>query len=461
MGELSSASTKESMNVSGDDKHTESSPACHVIVDIPEQVRQGKFQIYDPVLVSLGPYHHHPTRFKLTELLKREILDAVVAPLRRQKLLEEIRARLDDIRSFYYGVEEDRYGDEELAEMMLRDACFLSYCMKMKIAADHHKKCIVHSRLGLSRVAFVVRDFFMLENQLPFWIVKLLISATPDVPGGGAIFTQDNDHGDNGVEAFFYELLSSMVINCGDSDSSCPQHRLPRVEQEKTPHLLHARRATLVFQEEEEIKSRSSESKKKRRRKETAAKNLIRSVKDLKAKGIHFRQSSTCLTDIRFSSHSFYGKLRLPILSLDNNTNVIFSNIIALEMSPGADTDFAVISYVKFMKSLIEKAEDVKELREKGIIVSCIANDEEVVKMFKEFNTDGSCGRDLFRDIRERIDEHCNSKTKTLKAELIYTYFRSPWTAIALFAAILLLCINCLNFILNYYRMHRGPIKRD
>lgn len=455
MGELLSASTKESNNVGGDDKQREISPTCHVIVDIPAQVRQGKFQIYNPVLVSLGPYHHKPTRFKLTEPLKQEILDAVVAPNRRQKLLEEIGARLDDIRSFYR-VGKVRFGDDYLAEMMLRDACFLSYCMKMKIAADHDKKCIVHTRLGLSRVAFVVRDFFMLENQLPFWIVKLLISSTPDVCGG-AIFTEDNDHGNNGVEAFFYELLSSMV-NCGDPNSGA-QRRLPSVEQE-IPHLLHARRATLVFQEEAEIKSRSDEPKRKRR-KETAAKSLIiRSVKDLKAKGIHFRQSSTCLKDIRFSSHSFYGKLRLPILSLDNNTNVIFSNIIALEMSPGGDTDFAVISYVKLMKSLIEKAEDVKELREKGIILSCIANDEEVVKMFKEFNTDGSCGRDLFGDIRERINEHCSSKTKTFKAELIYTYFRSPWTAIALFAAILLLCINCLNFILNYYRMHR-PLKRN
>ncbi|KAH6768367.1 hypothetical protein C2S51_013703 [Perilla frutescens var. frutescens] len=451
-------------------------PSGNVVVDIepqtwqrvPTLVRQGRDQIYDPVLVSLGPYYHGKSRLKRVEALKVQIVNEVLSSsLRRQKLLDEIRRRLDDIRSFYGGGGADKYGDEELAEMMLRDACFLVYCMKTMTAHQDQKHCTVHRHLGMSRVAFVVRDFFMLENQLPFWIIKTLVSLTSqdNHQALAAANSDDNDHGNNGCETFFCNLMPSMIT--GDYDSQ---------QETKTPlHLLDARRTTFIQQKEMMknscqvnkdnsschcfFKSRDG-TKKKEKEKMMMTNNPFRSVTDLKAKGIHFRPSSYCLTDIKFCSHSFYGKLRLPILSLDNKTNVIFSNIIALEMCPDSGTDFAVISYVKFMKSLIEKAEDVKELREKSIIMSCLASDEEVVKMFKEFNTDGSCGKDMFREIRERINEHCNSKSKTFKAELIHTYFRSPWTAIALFAAILILCINCLNFILNYYRAHRKT-KRD
>ncbi|KAH6778159.1 hypothetical protein C2S51_009471 [Perilla frutescens var. frutescens] len=454
-------------------------PSGQVVVDIepqtwhrvPTLIRQGRDQIYDPVLVSLGPYYRGQSRFKKVEDLKAQIVDEVLSSSSdgRQNFQDEIRSGLEGIRRFYggRGGAADKYGDEELTEMMLRDACFLVYCMKTMTVHQDQKHCIVHHHLGMSRVAFVVRDFFMLENQLPFWIIKTpLVSLTSQDyhQALAAENSDDNDHGNNGCETFFCNLMRSMIT--GDSDSQ---------QETKTPlHLLDARRTTFLQQKEMMknscqvnkdnsschcfFKSRDDTKKKEKRKKMTN--NPFRSVTDLKAKGIHFRPSSYCLTDIKFCSHSFYGKLRLPILSLDKKTNVIFSNIIALEMCPDSGTDFAVISYVKFMKSLIEKAEDVKELREKSIIMSCLASDEEVVKMFKEFNTDGSCGKDMFREIRERINEHCNSKSKTFKAELIHTYFRSPWTAIALFAAILILCINCLNFILNYYRAH-SKTKRD
>ncbi|KAH6768366.1 hypothetical protein C2S51_013702 [Perilla frutescens var. frutescens] len=426
-----------------------------VLHSVPTQVREGKNQIYEPVLVSLGPNHHQHDRgfefeFEVVEDIKGEILNNLVPASsdNRKKLLDHIRSRLDDIRSFYGGLSSSSVDDTTLAEMMLRDACFVVYFMK------NDEKCLIRGPLGMSRVAFVVRDIFKLENQLPFWILKLL---KPMVS-----LKSESHHDDRGCQPFFDKFLSSMT-NCNEGTP--------------TLHLLHALRTTLVHEScttttETSIKMginfKSSTNKinpfhwifKSIDARTKKAKSQFRSVKDMKEKGIHFRPTSSCLKDIQFTSHSFYGKLRLPILSIDSNTNVIFSNIIAFEMSPGSNTDFAVISYVKFMKSLIEKPEDVKELREKGIILSGLANDEEVVKMFKEFNTDGSCSKDIFKDIREKINEHCRSKAKTFKAELIHTYFRSPWTAMALFVATLLLFVNCFNFFLNYYRMRR-PIKRD
>ncbi|KAL0346196.1 UNVERIFIED_CONTAM: hypothetical protein Sradi_4450900 [Sesamum radiatum] len=119
--------------------------------------------------------------------------------------------------------------------------------------------------------------------------------------------------------------------------------------------------------------------------------------------------------------------------------------MIAFEMSPETDTDRDVISYVNFMKSLIETPRDVKALREKGILFSRLGSDEEVVKMFKQIDTFGVEKWDHFLDVKMRIEEHCNSKARTWMAELIHAYFLSPWTAIALFAAVILLSLTSLQ----------------
>lgn len=118
-------------------------------------------------------------------------------------------------------------------------------------------------------------------------------------------------------------------------------------------------------------------------------------------------------------------------------------------MSPETATDYGVTRYVNFMKTLIEKAKDVKELREKGILNSLLASDEQVVGMFKGIDTYGF--GDVSGDVKVRMERHCNNKATTWMAELLHTYFSSPWTAIALFAAILVLF---LSFIQTYYTIN-------
>lgn len=415
---------------------------CHVTIDIPmktrvpTQVREGKTRIYDPVLVSLGPFHRRDSRFRQVEDLKDDIVAELFSGGGEQKLLEEVRSRIGEVRSFY-GVKAGDSGvdNEDLARMMLRDASFVVYCMR-KMADHDGGDCIVLRRLGVSRLAYVLRDFFMLENQLPFFVLKKAASLTRGGGGGG----------EESTDEFFYSKLVSILNCCDPGGRDPPRENIPKFD--KTLHLLDACRTTLVHEGTSTTPQSAAAN--------PAAKSQFRSVTDLKAKGIHFRptkSNSYCLRDIEFRSHSFYGMLRLPILLLDNKSSVILSNIIAMEMAPpGSSTDFAVTSYAKFMKSLVMKAEDVKELREKGILVSCLANDEEVVRLFQELNTEGSCRKDIFGGVREKINEHCRSKTKTFKAELLHTYFRSPWTAIALLAAILILCVNCLNFLLNYFK---------
>ncbi|KAL1539887.1 UPF0481 protein [Salvia divinorum] len=177
----------------------------------------------------------------------------------------------------------------------------------------------------------------------------------------------------------------------------------------------------------------------------------FRSVTDLKAKGIHIRRSSYCRTDINFFSFGLFAQLRLPIFFVNEGSTVFYSSIIAFEMSPGTGTDFGVTSFINFMKTLISNAKDVKVRREKRILYSMLASDEEVLDIFKSIDTYGYSNTDLFYEVKKRIDKHCNSKARTWMAELINTNFRSPWAVIALAAATFLLC---LTFLQTYYTIN-------
>ncbi|KAK4432024.1 hypothetical protein Salat_0964500 [Sesamum alatum] len=132
------------------------------------------------------------------------------------------------------------------------------------------------------------------------------------------------------------------------------------------------------------------------------------------------------------------------MLRITSNTKVILYNMIANEMSLETDTNYDVISYVNFMKSLLEISADVKMLRKEGILSSRLGN-EEILQMFKEINTGGADNWGLFQDVRMRIEEHCHSKVKTAMADLYQTYFSNPWSAIALIIAGFGFCLTLLR----------------
>ncbi|XP_047940863.1 uncharacterized protein LOC125188154 [Salvia hispanica] len=335
------------------------------------QLRQDKKQIYEPVVVPLGPYHQrlHP-QSHLVEPLKNKLKDIDCGDLTSKSFfLSTICVRLDEIRYFYGGA--DGYMDGELAEMMFRDVCFLI--------------CYIE-RLGVFGVLFMVRDMFMLENQIPLWLISL-------------------------IHLNHNSLLCQYLSYNNFGDNRMTQLPWANGRGEEPLHLLEAVRGiSFILDETQENSSNLLRLVKKcnnlNTRKQDSRTNWqmmntpLWSATDLKAKGVHFRRSSYCLTDIKFESFAWYAELHLP---------------------------FFYITY------------------------SLLANDEEVVEMVKSVDTYGFAGDCHFRDVNMSIEKHCTSKARTWMAELINTNFRSPWTVIALAAATLLLC---LTFIQTYFTIN-------
>ncbi|CAA2994900.1 Hypothetical predicted protein [Olea europaea subsp. europaea] len=265
---------------------------------------------------------------------------------------------IHQIRNCYVEVSRDAYDDRTLAEMMLLDACFALYGMKIFVGDE---QIVLHFRqhFGMAAFSLVSRDMRLLDNQIPLWVINLFIEL---ICGEGSML--------------LYEYLSLMYF--GD------RMRLTRIpEDEKQPlHLVDASRRILVHEIDHAGKEHDppGESQRQPQRKENLNgfrkyNHQSHSVTDLKAKGIHFKPSSNCLKNINFKSHAFYGQLQLPVWIFTAFSKLFFIHMLAYEASPGSDTnlsdsDFSVTCYVNFLKSLIVKSEDVKELREKKILFS-------------------------------------------------------------------------------------------
>ncbi|KAG6386640.1 hypothetical protein SASPL_151808 [Salvia splendens] len=206
----------------------------------------------------------------------------------------------------------------------------------------------------------------MLENQIPLWLISLI---HPDHQSLLREFLNNNVCGDN---------IKLTQLPWGDGRGEEPLHFLEAVH-----------RTSFILDETQENSSILLCLIKKCKHPSTDWQMMNNntpywSVSDLKAKGVRFKKSS-----YKFISFSMYAELQLPIFYITYNTEVFFSNAIAFEMSSETHKNMGVTAYFNFMKTLINNAEDVKVLREKGILYSMLANSEEVVEMFKSIDIYG------------------------------------------------------------------------
>ncbi|KAG8391204.1 hypothetical protein BUALT_Bualt01G0163500 [Buddleja alternifolia] len=425
---------------------------------VPPQIRSNRNEIYDPMAVSLGPYHHGKPDLRRAQEFKYTSLDWCASGSDHKKRIfyNKVLEIIHEIRDCYADISSvDKYDDKALALMMLLDACFIINFMETRTRRENNfhewRDC-----LGMAAaISFTSCDIMVLENQIPFKVIKLLIG----------LRYGERKEGKQLIHEFLGWILVGKSRLC----------RIPREEEEPPLHILEAYRRVIV-----EEKSSDNEPSQQPgiafnfrwpqfMRRRSKKKEYIydqtewisqtgRSVMDLKAKGIKFRPSSFGLIrEVKFKSFAFHGQLQLPMGYLSERTRVILSNMIAYEISPDSNTDLAVLSFASFMKSLIQSPSDVKELQERGIWLNKFSNNEEVVKFIKEINTFGLVNFSNLDYVNQRIREHCDNKAKTWMADLIHTRFRSPWTVIALLAAILLLC---LTFLQTYFNIHPAQLNQ-
>lgn len=393
----------------------------YIILRLPSAVRERHRDLYEPKVVSVGPYYHGRAGLGAAQQHKWRLLRDFLSRAGGKKqaaagagglgLGAYVRAAREveaDARRCY--AEAFGLGADEFAELLVLDGCFLlEFFLKKgegQLAAPGGAKWAWHH---------MYHDVLLLDNQIPFFVIEKL---------HGVAFA-------GGAEADRDALLD---IFCKAFAGDLPSSRVIRPRSDKTiHHLLHlhyecnvrnpaadsngpARRnsigdanaASLAIWKQPAIPSpRSGEAGGKGR-----LTSMIPPAGKMEEAGVTFKRKATPrdVFDVSFR----YGVLHVPAFVIDEGAKVLLANLVAFEQGGGRaarqlDAGNLVTAFVALVGSLVNSRRDLEVLRRCGIM-HCMLPDDDAVAYFNHVVQYTTMDYDrhllavLFRDVRE----HCH-----------------------------------------------------
>ncbi|KAF8730391.1 hypothetical protein HU200_016966 [Digitaria exilis] len=410
-----------------------------VILRIKQHIRDHDKRAYDPIIFSIGPYHHGSPGLQATEKNKWYYLDYILQCNSRslEDYLSVIVSLEHRVRDSY--TDEIKMEDSELFRMLLRDSCFLlvKICGKglephaykldssdkpftgLENESDNESRkheCAkgsgsteieqadVNAAQGSRGQAedgkwyysCASHDLLLLENQIPFFVLREIYQ----------IFVGQEETTITLAESTFRFVEGMMQYYPKPSLSDRPTkfhhllhlcHMFFRPSQKQLKNSQRRRKSkwfglflpfdhrylkvgNLVKENTQEISNEQRNILKSRKK----AIRWRRAMHYYEA-GIEFKRKEIdednphSLLDISFSD----GVLEIPQLPIDQNTGSLFRNFVALELTdPRFGNDFT--AYVSFISQLICISSDVAMLSKRGIIVHEMRSDEDASGMLDD-----------------------------------------------------------------------------
>ena len=101
------------------------------------------------------------------------------------------------------------------------------------------------------------------------------------------------------------------------------------------------------------------------------------------------------------------------------------------------------LTFASFIPSLINHADDGKELQSAGVLQNNLGTHEQVADFFNTVSSNLESNFHAYKDVRVKIwkhlESHYNNRLKMWMTQCLDTYFGSPWTIIAWIGAALAL----------------------
>ncbi|XP_050219168.1 putative UPF0481 protein At3g02645 [Mercurialis annua] len=388
-----------------------SSERC--IYRVPKKFRDVNEYAYTPRLVSIGPFHHGKGDLKAMEEHKWRHL---------QNFLKQTNVNLDDLVQIIKDSEEmarNCYADtiemtsDEFVQIMIVDATFI---IDILLGTAFPKlTCAIESIYNRSNLMFdIYRDMLLIENQLPYFILgHVLDFANSKAPSSSIRWPSILD-------------LTHAYFECYVRLKRAPQS----VESSEVKHFVDFLRLRL-----RPIKPRQLS-------KWGVKFEVTRSLTELHEAGVKFKVASTAhLLDIQFSD----GVLEIPFIRVTEITEVLFRNLIALEQ---CHCEVSYISdYIVFMDTLINTPNDVELLVKYGIMKIMLADNAEASMLFNNLAKELLYDSEVFYYSRlcGDLNDYCKVRWHKWKATLKHNYFNTPWAAISVIAAVILLVLTFIQ----------------
>uniref|UniRef100_A0A6N2M8A7 Uncharacterized protein n=1 Tax=Salix viminalis TaxID=40686 RepID=A0A6N2M8A7_SALVM len=181
----------------------------------------------------------------------------------------------------------------------------------------------------------------------------------------------------------------------------------------------------------------------------------IPSVTQLTNSGVSFIPTRGDISTINFDREK--ASLYLPMISLDTNTEVVFRNLIAYEMS-NASGPLIFTRYIELLNGIIDTEEDVRLLRERSIIFNRLKSDEEVANLLNEMN-DFKAIRltkaPLLDKVIGDVNEYYESLWMVRMRKFMKRSVLCSWQYLTLLAAILLLLLMAIESFCTVFQCYR------
>ena len=370
------------------------------IYRVPYDLRKWNEESYTPKVVSIGPFHRGNGRLQTMEKEKVRCLNSFLerVGLSLEELVSTIKQLERRIRCCYGEAIELKSND--FVKMILLDVCFILEVF-WKYERPYWSRDFppwLHTSL--------VKDFILLENQIPFFIVErqyaLLRSHRPLIQLTFCFFGELNVQG--------FDAPPSMKI-------------------------LHFTDLLRIFQLPQPL-GRLCE------RKEELVHHLY-SATQLHEAGVKFKVSrSKCLLEFNFEN----GVLEIPCIRLENRTETHIRNLMAFEQCHLFGEAY-ISDYYFMLDFLINTSHDVDLLCGKGIMVNYLGDSRAAASMINNLNN-GISTVDMSIDyirICKELNEFYDNPWHSWKATLRREYFSSPWRTASTVAAVILLVLTIIQ----------------
>jgi len=312
------------------------------IYKVPDPLRKLNQEVYAPQAISIGPFHHGNQKLQRMENYKATYLNKFIDRAKenmvdKKDLEHAIRDSEKKIRECYAETIDPNLNSEAFVTMILTDASFiieLFYRTWFTEAGEWTPEDKIVLKPWLA--GRIQLDLILLENQLPFFIIKELFDLVfPSKPG-----------------------FPSFVLLTFEYFSSYNRQEMP---PDPKSEILHFADLLRKFYLPPCLPTREFEIIERMYTATQLVEVELKFEADL---------SSKCLHDLNYKK----GVLKIPRFILDDDTEFCVRNILALEQCHYPNQEY-VTDYFLFLNFLLNGGEkDLDILRGQGILFNGFGN---------------------------------------------------------------------------------------
>ncbi|XP_047340982.1 UPF0481 protein At3g47200-like [Impatiens glandulifera] len=388
------------------------------IFRVPDALRHGNEEFYEPTVLAIGPYHRGKPRLASMEDQKIRNLKELLNITGDQSVDRFVRAIMpheEKVRKCY-SEPIDYLSSNELVQMLVLDGCFIIQLFRRYWRWSESSKVSIVDDDPVINSSFLLielqKDMLLIENQIPFFIIEILFNTIyPRVSIGNELKRL--------TLVFYYKRLKRYAWTTEDHT---------QLFGENVCHLLQIAHMVVCS----DFTPATSQS-------QTQLNSFVYSATKLEEANVRLKTTSK-LTRSIFDITFRKGELEIPGFNIDDDSEVEIRNFIAFELCQRPSNKRFFSHYVIFMDHLIASSDDVDLLTRRGIFNNQMIEAKSVDNMLSKLTRNIiSSNYYTYNNISKDLNEYCERPWNKWSANLKQKYFNTPWAIISFIAALVLL----------------------